>query len=356
MRDDDRYSVNDSRDATIAQLLAHLQLLRRSVPVNYQLKEELKEKLLQRMKEMERHKQHSQLAQNLRKRRIAWWLSGGTVAIALAAVFAVWSSTDVKVRESSLLSLSGPMAVEQVDINANGSYLAYVAKDEKIHAMPLTDKAKEEMFGLPSIKGRYHALAWAHNNRQLAVVEKLDASTRLWVVDVPRDGAQNSSRLIKEESNVEYRSPDWSPDNERIAYTKIIGGVEEIWVSSTLSLREQKLTEGSQPEWSPDGKLLAFVKQGSVSLMDLESGKVTPLGAGAWPSWNSAQTLTYTTPDGRLAEVRLDVQPPETKLMSIAKLSDDKLVRATWATDQKHLLLSQQSERENVIVISLATR
>jgi TolB protein len=352
MRDDERFPVYDEHDSTIAQLLSHLQQLRRSVPINYELKAELKQKLLQRMKELETHQHHS-LAHTRRKRRVVWWLSGGSVALTLAAAFGIWTSSTLHVTHPAVLIMPSPSAVEQVDINPDGTWIAYVSLDAKIHTKALNQDGREGNFGLPSGPGSYQSLAWANNNRQLIVVEQQGSRSRLWLVEMEQPGVPISSRLLKEENNAEIRSPAWSPGDDQVLYTKVENGVEELWVSSTISLQERKLAEGSQPSWAPDGQRIAFVKDGAVSVMDLGTNDITSLGTGMWPSWQNDERLTYTTADGKLAEVELNIQPPVTSLLTVSKLPNQKLLRANWAADKKHLLLAQQAKEQGV-VFSLA--
>ncbi len=353
MREDKRLPAYDEHDTTIAQLLTHLQQLRRSVPINYQLKAELKERLLQRMKELDINQHVTLHAQLRRRRRVVWWLSGA-IALTVAAVLGIWTSSTLNVHEPAILTMPSLSAADQVDINPDGTYIAYVSPDAKIHTKPLESDGKEGKIGLPTVIGTYQSVSWANNNRQLAVVEQHGSLSRLWLVDMTEPGVHNSSRLLKEEKDAQFRSPSWSPANDQIVFTKVVNGVEQLWVNSTVSLQERKLTEGSQPNWSPDGSHIAFVKDGSISVLELASGSITAVGNGSWPSWQSADRLTYTTRDGMLAEVKLDVQPPVTTLLSVANLSTEKLVRASWAADKKHLLLAQQKDDEQQLVFSLA--
>ncbi|HJS17194.1 MAG TPA: hypothetical protein VJ785_00490, partial [Anaerolineales bacterium] len=59
--------------------------------------------------------------------------------------------------------------------------------------------------------------------------------------------------------------PAWSPDGERIAFTSIRDGNEQVYVLDIDSLAVTRLTdpdpnrENSQPAWSPDGKQIAYM-------------------------------------------------------------------------------------------------
>jgi len=352
MRDDKRFPVYDEHDTTVADLLGHLQQLRRSVPVNYQLKAELKQKLLQRMKDREEFELHT-LTPTEKKRRLVWWLWSGAVALSLAAALGIWNCHSLFIQRGAVLTIPAPSSVDMVDIRPDGSSLAYLSTDANIHMISLEKGSKSVIIDLPSGSGTYQSLAWAHNSRQLAIVEQADSLSRLWLVEVAQPGVSSSMRLLKEEKHVQFHSPAWSPGDDQVVFTKRVNGKEELWVCSTVSFQERKLTEGGQPSWSPDGQRIAFVKEGIVSILDLRSKSVTPFGPGGWPSWRHEARVTYTQ-DGKLLEARLHEQPPVTTELAVKRMSAEKLLRANWAANQEHLLLAQQADPEQGVVFSVA--
>ena len=53
-------------------------------------------------------------------------------------------------------------------------------------------------------------------------------------------------------------NPDWSPDGQKIAFTRRVGGRGHVAVMDADGHNVFKLTDGQTPSWSPDGKRVAF--------------------------------------------------------------------------------------------------
>lgn len=357
MSDENRIPHGHEEEETVSRLLAHLQELRSAVPVNYQLKAELKKELLERMKEADRMQRKQESALSGAKGKRLKWLSFGVLAAALVFVGFVWSHKNpVAILRPNVLTLPATVSAEQVDIDATGSRLAYVSAHSEIRTVLWSKGTETGTIRLHPYPSTYPSLSWANQGNQLAVVEQQGDVSRLWIMNLTAQNRAGSSRLLKEERGVEIHSPSWSPSDETIAYTRKKNGEEEIWVSSTVSFQEWKLAQGSQPEWSPDGRFLAYTRAGHIEVLELGTGKITSVGAGAWPSWLDATTLTYTTQKNELLEVSLDKQPPVSRDLTIRSLSDDKLVRASWSKEGTTLLLTQRDEQREGLVISLASR
>jgi TolB protein len=357
MNEKDRFPLCHGDEQTVSLLLCHMQQMRRTVPVNYHLKSELKKQLLQRMKELGTQTHLQEAATPPSKGKMLFRFALVTAALAAAfGGYAFWQKDALSQSQSSLLSLSPKTSVEQVDIDATGSQVAYIIPQAEIRTLALDKQLNPGTVKLPSSTGVYPALSWANHGKQIAVVEQQGDQSRIWIVDLPKQNKTGASRLLKEEDGVRYDSPSWSPNDETIAYTRRRGSAAEIWVTSTVSFQEWKLAEGSQPEWSPDGRFLAFRKEERVQVMEMRTGKITVLGKGAWPSWSDATQLTYTTTEGNLTEAMLDVQPPVTRDLPLRKTPDKKLIRVSWSQDGTQLLLFHHDEQPGALVISLASR
>ncbi|USG68091.1 hypothetical protein NDK47_12740 [Brevibacillus ruminantium] len=358
MRDQERFPIPGNDEGTIAQLLSHLQQLRRAVPVNYILKEKLKKQLMQRIAEMEQERKRLQQKEKGSKLKRLWLTAGGgVILLALSLYFGVWSSDVPSVQQYELLTLASDADGAIVGLNPDGSKIAYIADKTKVRMISLQEEKSKEALVLPATSGTYTAVSWSNGGKQLAVTELVDGFSRLWIVDLADKDRPVSKRLLKEERGVTYTSPSWSQYDESIAYTRRTSdGVEEIWVSSTIAMRDWKLVEGTQPEWSPDGRLLAFVKKEQVHVLEVRSGEVKQLEAGTWPSWNETNSVTFTTPNGKINQVQLGDASSESKVIPVRRLSEGELLKAKWSLDRKHLLLAQKRKGESTVTISIASR
>ncbi len=104
--------------------------------------------------------------------------------------------------------------------------------------------------------------------------------------------------------------PSWSPDGKEIAF----GMKGSIWKMKVGEATAYELTEGaayeSMPSWHPGGRYIAYTSEINeeihLKLLDLESGKVTPLTSGVSinvePEWSpDGKRLAFvsSSPNGR---------------------------------------------------------
>ncbi|TAE20942.1 MAG: S9 family peptidase [Cytophagales bacterium] len=117
------------------------------------------------------------------------------------------------------------------------------------------------------------------------------------------------------------RQPAWSPDGQRLAFTRTIKGKSQIFVMPLDGGEAYQLTTGKygagNPAWSPDGKQILF--ESTVSFAEMVNDSLlNPARKG--PAWSLEKPgfsnndfvrpdkTTKPNPDGSLAEIRAYLQ------------------------------------------------
>jgi len=144
--------------------------------------------------------------------------------------------------------------------------LQWMSRDGK----RLEQAAAEDYFG---------AFRLSPDGRKLAL-EKVQANSsdvNIWILDLTRSVA---TRLTF--ANPYNRSPVWSPDGGRIAYTSARTGPDQIfWKDAAGAGQEEQLTNGPASktisDWSHDGKYLIYSEPAPKTSIDIWA---LPLGTG----------------------------------------------------------------------------
>ncbi|MCZ6681374.1 MAG: T9SS type A sorting domain-containing protein [Candidatus Poribacteria bacterium] len=183
--------------------------------------------------------------------------------------------------------------------------------------------------------------------------------------------ATQASLLITENLEVSYRTPVWSPDGHKIAFSSNEGGAKDIWMLDLRDNTRQRLTLDAaidlNPAWHPEADLLVFQSQrnGQWGLWTVRSDgtNLRPLMTASEASVARTASVNFVTPawspaggqialaadiDGDLelwivrnADDVLELEAPPELLQLTRNTAQD--VSPTWAPDG--IQLSFQSDR-----------
>jgi len=244
-----------------------------------------------------------------------------TYAISASGRFVILSESNygardlVRVRRDGSAAVIGvaPLDFEEIRISPDGRRVAaevnrYNGRYDQVVIIDMTGEPTSQR--LTDESSNYEP-AWSPDGSRIVYSSEMDARGRTVIVeraadgsgsprivlsdadpigyvDVSRDGRfisyqedvygpggtfvgvyslEDSTEVYRlREAGAVYRYPKMSPDGHFLAYVKVAGGGEQVWVSSTDGESSLPVTSagGDMPAWSADGTTLYFVRGSTI--------------------------------------------------------------------------------------------
>ena len=153
-------------------------------------------------------------------------------------------------------------------------YSIPAARDElRMAAHQISDLIYEALLG---VRG-------AFNTRIAYITTKTRHNVRSYVMQVADSDGYNSRTILSSSSPL--MSPDWSPDNQKVAYVSFENNRSSIYVQDVVTGSRTKVSNrkgiNGAPAWSPDGTRLAItLSEGgapNIYVLDLSSKRLTKI-------------------------------------------------------------------------------
>jgi TolB protein len=168
------------------------------------------------------------------------------------------------VKEEQLVSL-GVSKVNVPAILSDGKSIGF-EKDEKIVVWEQGNQSFKQ-FPLDSFQ-YMRSPEWSPDEKKIAFSGYKTMNAGIWVME--QDGSNVRPLAAPESPDDFYDHPTWSPDGKKLAFAKqsykandshgFTQTSEEIWIIDLETRKLTKITDGSEPSWSPNGKNIAYTK------------------------------------------------------------------------------------------------
>ncbi len=168
----------------------------------------------------------------------------------------------------------------------------------------------------------------AFNTRIAYITTKGHGANRKYVIEVSDSDGYNARTVLSAPNPL--MSPDWSPDNSKLAYVSFENNHSNIFVQEVATGRRQKISSrkgiNGAPAWSPDGSRLAVtLSEGgspNIYIIDLATGSTRQLthdrSINTEPAWMpDGQSIIFTSNrTGKPQLYRISVNGGEAKRLT----------------------------------------
>ncbi|WP_031516325.1 PD40 domain-containing protein [Desulfofalx alkaliphila] len=350
---------------SVSQLLEHMRKVRKAVPVNYQLQEELRKKIREYRPDTAAAKGTLIEREQVQSRFKVPLALALALLLLLTIIAVVWQRTAV----ADLQPVGSPREVIHFwNADTNMSFTLSPKGDLLVarHGQILfadAQNAQNARYRVLTLSPQwiYHSPAFSPDGRQVAIVRQSEGGRpQLGVVTF--EGLNNTETdtlsevfqpLAVGDFGMQLTDLSWSPGAERLSYTVVDeGGNSAVWLVD-MEGNTQMVTGGKRADWSPDGTKLVLQRPSAddndnLVLVDVNDGTEVVLGQGEQPVWSGNGYLAFVST--RQQEKVLTFMPDGSPQFTVHQRVGE--IRSVYAGADGSGIVKRLKQNENWLAMS----
>ncbi|KAF0220892.1 MAG: fibronectin I domain-containing [Geobacteraceae bacterium] len=245
------------------------------------------------------------------------------------------SALDADTIQATLSSYSG----YQVALSPDGGYLAYSGYDGYLRLRNMSTGTAEKLVQ------NAQTPAWSPAGDKIALQYRDSAyNYRIGIYDL------KARKIVPltDDAYINEGAPSWSDDGEKILFYSNKSGYQNVWIKDIDSNSLTQVTTNAYatyPKVSPDGKIVAFFEGANLKIIDVATGRTTPIDSNANPnshSWasDSSKLLFKAYRNSNYGIFILDM-----RTLGVVQVGDvsNYMTKPAWSPDNRSIVYGDRT-------------